>query len=50
MCVCVCVGGERGGAQRQLGVLGMLPPKIFKLKTSEMAINASITVNTNVNF
>ena len=46
----MCVCGEGGGAQRQLGVRGMLPPKIFKLKTSEMAINASKTVNTNVNF
>ena len=32
------------------GVRGMLSKKNFKLKSSEMARNASKTVNTDVNF
>ena len=38
--------------ERQLGAWcgGMLPRKHFKLKSSEMARNASKIVNTDVNF
>ena len=48
--------GAGGGAlmrtrkrEQTLGAGGMFPLKIFKSKSSEMAINASKTVTSNIN-
>ena len=52
--MCVCVGGEGGlirtrKREQTRGSEGMLPRENFKFKSSEMAINASKTANSNIN-
>ena len=42
---CECVGGSKLGGRSG----GMLPWENFKFKSSEMAINASKTANSNIN-